>query len=78
MTLEVGLKIRLLTHSSELIVASDWINERPPQPGDEVIVESITATTEGQVVRLLCEPKPGFLIWRVDILNNAFTYQLSE
>jgi hypothetical protein len=76
MKLEAGARIKLLGYSPELIVASDWLNERLPQQGDEVIVESIDTTTRGQVFRLLCEPRPGFLIWRVDILGDAFNYEL--
>lgn len=75
MPLNVGTRILLLRIKPEMIVGSDWLNERAPQIRDEAVVESILATADGAIFRLLCEPAAGFLIWRVDIRDGGFEYE---
>ena len=69
--LAVGARLTVLEIDVSKIVGSDWMNERAPAQGDVVLVESLSDSTGERIVRLLCEPRAGFLEWRVDVYESG-------
>ncbi|MGE7958563.1 hypothetical protein ACQKQA_18585 [Pseudomonas sp. NPDC089530] len=76
MTLSKGNIIKLVDADRATIVLSDWLNSREAIPGDIAVVEEISITETGRIVRLLCEPRAGFLEWRTSFLEAGLTYEV--
>lgn len=76
MELVKGARIKLSSLRPELIVVTDWLGEREPAKGDIAVIEDVRSTNKGKMIRLLCEPKSGYLEWRIDIYEGGFEYEL--
>lgn len=69
-----GSRIQLIKVNLERVGLRDWMNEREPGVGDVVVVEDVFLKDKSFVVRLVCEPEAGFLVWRADIQDDGFEY----
>ena len=75
MALSKGDLIKLISADQAKIVLTDWINSREAAPGDIALVEEVYIGEDGQIVRLLCEYRPGFLEWRTVFYEAGLTYE---
>lgn len=69
--LSVGMTLKVIAIDQSKIVGVDWLNEREPCEGDVVLVESISGAEGERIIRLLCEPRVGFLVWRIDVCESG-------
>ena len=76
MTLSKGVFIRLIHVDYSKAFSVDWLGERDAVPGDIALVEDVFETGSGPGVRLLCEPRPGFLEWRADFDLSHLRYDV--
>lgn len=76
MTLSKGNIIKLNDADRATVVLSDWLNSRDAAPGDIAEVEEVSMCEAGRIVRLLCEPREGFLEWRTSYLEAGLCYEL--
>lgn len=75
-TLSRGVFIKLIRVDYAKAFHVDWLGERDAAPGDIALVEDVFETASGPGVRLLCEPRPGFLEWRADLDLSHVTYEV--
>ncbi|WP_285415357.1 hypothetical protein [Pseudomonas sp. efr-133-TYG-5] len=78
MALSKGDLIRLISVDQGKVVLTDWISSREAAPGDIALVEEVSIGEDGQIVRLLCEYRPGFLEWRMSFYEAELTYELLQ
>jgi hypothetical protein len=74
MKISVGMTLKITAIDRSKIIGSDWMNEREPCEGDQAVVEAVAGTAGENVLRLLCEPREGFLVWRVDIFESGVDF----
>ncbi|PUA47512.1 hypothetical protein C5U62_05945 [Pseudomonas protegens] len=75
MALSKGDLVRLISADQAKVVLTDWISCREAAPGDIALVEEVFIGEDGQIVRLLCEHRPGFLEWRTLFYEAGLTYE---
>lgn len=76
MGLSKGDIIKLISADLKAAVLFDWINFRNSAVGDVVLVEEVSTVESGQIIRLLCESRPGFSAWCISIREAGITYEL--
>lgn len=76
MALCKGDLIKLISADQAKVVLTDWISSREAAPGDIAWVEEVCIAEDGQIVRLLCEVRPGFLEWRTCFYEAGLAYEL--
>ncbi|KWR78132.1 MULTISPECIES: hypothetical protein [Pseudomonas] len=76
MTLAKGNTVRLMEVDQSSAVFSDWLNTRTPASGDIAVVEETWDSKDGRTVRLLCEPRAGFLEWRATFREAKLVYEV--
>jgi hypothetical protein len=73
--LSAGTTLKVIAIDQSKVVGVDWLNEREPCAGDVVLVESISGAGGERIIRLLCEPRVGFLEWRIDVLESGLQFE---
>lgn len=76
MTLSRGDTVRLIDVDQSSTVLSDWLSARAPASGDVAFVEETWDSKDGRTVRLLCEPRAGFLEWRATFREAELVYEV--
>ena len=75
--ISIGMRLKVIAIDPSKIVGADWLNGRKPCEGDEVLVEDVSEMNDDRIVRLLCEPRAGFLEWRLDVCESGLQFEAS-
>jgi len=70
------MRLKIIAIDLSKIVCVDWLNERKPCEGDEALVEDVSEMNDERVVRLLCEPRDGFLEWRLSVYESGLQFEM--
>ncbi|WP_145964060.1 hypothetical protein [Chromobacterium phragmitis] len=73
--LSIGMTLQVIAIDQSKIVCADWLNERGPCKGDVVLVENVSDMDGEKIIRLLCEPRVGFLEWRIDVCESGLQFE---